>query len=63
MIQVQHRQLALFIAYRGDEQVIPDLNFYRAKLRRDSFTQSFSVNNVPTFHRDDFVFGNVGYGK
>ena len=42
---------------------IIDLNFHRAKQRRDFFTQSFSINNVPAFDGDDFVFGNVGDGK
>ena len=42
---------------------IVDLNFHRAKPRRDFFTQSFPINNVPAFDGDDFVFGNVGDGK
>jgi hypothetical protein len=63
VIQIQHRQLALFVRYRGDEQVITDLNFHRAKHRRDFFTQSFSINNMPAFDGDHFVFGNVSDGK
>jgi hypothetical protein len=40
-----------------------DLNLDRTELRRDFFTQDFSIDNVTPFHRDDFVSGDIGNRK
>ena len=63
MIRIQHRQLALLIGDGRDEKIVVDLNFHGAKPGRDFFAQSFSINNVAAFHRNDFVFCNVSHGE
>jgi hypothetical protein len=59
VIRIQHRQLALFVSYRGNEQIVIDLNFHGTEPWRDLCAQSFSINNVSAFHGNDFVFCNV----
>jgi hypothetical protein len=63
MIAVKHRTLAFFVGHRRDKQIIVDLNFHWTKAGRDLFAQSFSINDVAAFHRNDFVFCNVGCGE
>ena len=59
----KHRQLTLFVCDRRNEQILVDLNFHWTKQSRDFCAQSFSINDVPTFDRHDFVFGNISGGK
>jgi len=63
MIAIQHRQFSFDGIHRRDEQVVVDLDFDRPQLRRDFATQSFAVDNVSTFHDDDFALGDVGFRK
>ena len=53
----------VLLGHRGDEQIVVDLNFHRAKHRRDCLTQSFPINNVPAFDGDDLAFGDVSRGE
>ena len=63
MITVEHRSFAFFLRHRRDEEMITDLNFHRAKQRRDFFPQRFPINNVSAFDSDDLVLSDVGRGK
>jgi hypothetical protein len=42
--------------------MIVNLNLHRAEPWRD-FSQFFPRNNVTTFHRHNFIFGNITRGK
>ncbi len=43
--------------------MVVDLNLNWPQPRRDFATQCFAIDDVPAFHRDDLVFGNVGRRK
>jgi len=63
MIAVKHLAVPLALGYGRDKQIVADLNFDRAKTRRDLPAQLFARDDMTAFHRDDLAFGDVGRGE
>jgi len=63
MIAVKHGAFTFLLRDRRGKAIMVDLNFDGAQAQRNLKAQCLAIDNIAAFHRNDFVFDNIGRGK